>query len=371
MSQLVQAEPPIQPEPTPGTPNNQYNPPSTEPEPEQELPVWLTIDQVNDQYLSDLSVPYQFTDQMLTFKGRTNILDAVIFIRLSSNPNVVYTTYSYNDSGYWQWSNPYSLDFGSHFLEITAMSPRDPSINTTESLYFDVVPEILVEPEPEEPEVSGVEPVEPEIPEPEEPVVPSEPVIQPQEPIIPIIPGYKPGELEAPYDIFGLNIEILNKNNSLYPNDQLKTKIDFQYFGQQENQLLNLKFYVLDNQQQIIMTADQPVLIEKRLIFFKNFETSFTIKPGRYTIIVEFEYNGQIIQSSQNFFVKKQPLLGVLPLIVLSFSDIEISLLLIIITSLLFIFFFILFYYDQKRGDKKYNKITVEDLIKQHYFDIK
>jgi hypothetical protein len=366
MTLVVQEGPTIQPEPPSQEGPSQYNPPSTEPEPEQEFPVWLNITQVNGQYLSDLTIPYQFNEQTLTFKGQTNIIDAIVLIRLNSNPNITYTTNIYSEDGYWQWTMPYSLDFGFHSMEVVGMSPADPTITATADLDFEIVKEIIP---PEEPEVPLEEPELPLLPkEPEEPLPPIPPI-----PIEPVYP--EPGEISPfpeVYDFYSLNIKVLNRGKFLYPKEKLETETDLRYFGGKEMQLVDLKYIVLNEKQEIIMEATQQAAVEERVIFKKNFITAFTIKPGRYTIIVELEKDGSIIQSSDSFFVKKSPLQEPYPLFFLGSLDIGLnSVFLIIVLSGLFILFFLLLYWEERKSNKGEKKISVEDLANQHYLDIK
>lgn len=368
MALLVESPPPVEPEQPPAQPPSQgnYNPPTQPPPREQEFPVWIEIQQINSQYLDDLIPPYQFTDRILTFQGKTNVNDAIIFINLNDNPNVTYTTLVYNLDGDWQWTTPYTLAVGEYNLNVVAINPADPTIYAQTNLTFQIV-EQIIPPEVIPPPPLAPTPVIPPTP-PKPPVVP--PVFKPPLPPLPI-PGVIILTPSGKYEFYSLNIRVLNKNKIIFPKDKLKTEVVVNYVGETERQLVDLKFYVLDQQQKIIMEASQPVMLSKQLIFEKNFITSFTINPGRYTIVVEITKNGKIIQSSDYFIVNQPPLFKpyIISLAILPIDFGQYLILLIIILSLIYIIFFIFLYWDKVRADQRLRKITIDDLIKGHYLD--
>jgi len=360
--------PPIQPEQPTIPSQGNYNPPTQLPPEEQELPVWITINSVNNQYLTDLTIPYQFTDRILTFKGQTNANDAVIFIQLNDNPNITFTTNVFNEDGYFQWTTPYVLALGDYTLEVLALNPADPTITATVSVYFQIVEQIL----PPTP----LPPPEEEIPPAPEIILPPPTEIIPPLPGVVIPPAYpkpKPGVIvpgpKGEMDFYSLNIKVLNKNKSLYPKDKLRTEIEAHYFGGKEIQTINLKLIVLDENQQIIMETEQLVALIDKIIFNKNFLTSFTIKPGRYTILVEFTKDGKTIQSSDSFYVLPPPLLK--PYLwggwTLEYGP-DFIILTIILSGLFILFLLIL--YKEKRKTEEEKKITIEELVQNNYLDI-
>lgn len=351
-----------------------YNPPSPQPPQEQELPVWLKINTINDQYLSDLTIPYQFTDRMLTIKGQTNVNNAVIFIKLSDNPNITYTTNIYNEDGYWQWLTPYILPLGNYTLEVLALNPSDPTITTTNSIYFQIVEQII----PPPPVATTTPPIIPPVTPPVQPPV-----------IPPTIPGeiIPPSEYQPPFfpepqgipiigpkgeiDFYSLNVKILNKNKSIYPKDKIQTEIEARYYGEKKNQKLELKFIILDENQKIVTETIQPVTLTDRIIFDKNFLTDFTLRPGRYTIIVELIQDGKIIQSSDTINVLAHPLIKPIYLMGEIESTFGSQLLnLLMILSGIFILFLLGLFIESKRSQIKKEKLLINDLINKHYIDL-
>jgi len=384
-SLTVQAESPIQPEtPTQPTPSQgNYNPPSQPPLPEQPFPVWVNITQINNQYLSNLLLPYQFTDRILTFRGQTNVLDAVLFLNVLDNPNITYTTNIYNQEGFWQLTIPYTLPVGEHTINVVALNPHDPTITSQTSLTFEIVDQILppVQPEAPQPPIPPPAPVPPPLPEtptlpptlgPEAQPTPGE--IIPTRPLpgqVAIVP--QPGivilDEEGQPEIFSLNIKVLNKNKLIFPKGRLETEVELYYFGKKTWQIMDLRFLVLDSKQQIIMDSKQEVAFRDHLVFSKNFLTSFTITPGRYTIVIELTKNNHLIQANDFFLVSALPLFkpSALGLGEINFTG---NLFLMVSLSFISINFFILLYLESLRKRKNNRKIKTNDLINSHYINL-
>jgi len=365
MSQLVQAEPPIQPEPTPGTPNNQYNPPSTEPEPEQELPVWLTIDQVNDQYLSDLSVPYQFTDQMLTFKGRTNILDAVIFIQLSDQPDIIYTTWSFD--GQWQWTTPYVLNIASYGIYIWAISPRDPTLIADQVINFQIV-KYIIPTEPTKPKV----PTEPEAPvEPGKPEIPTEPTtpIEPQKPEI-IYPEIVPGEtFQRAKEFYNLSVKVLNENHTLYPKDKIIVETDLIKLKPKEPQEIEIFYRITNENQEVILDFSRQNTIFYGLNYIEKFNTSFNTPTGKYFIEARLERDGKIFVANDYFIINEKPVRFWKIDIGINEHELAEALIIFILFLILLLAVFSLVMIDDYRKSQNEKHISEKELSKNDYLD--
>ena len=100
-------------------------------------PPTVEIDTLNYKNISSYGNPAQITERQPSFSGTTNIPYAKIILLLESGPIVSATTYA-NENGYWSWTDPETLDIGSHSLHVTAVDPNDESTTVSDDFYFEV-----------------------------------------------------------------------------------------------------------------------------------------------------------------------------------------------------------------------------------------
>ena len=349
---VIQPEEPSQPsQPSQGN----YNPPTQPPAQEQELPAWLTIDQINNNYLTDLVAPYQFNQTILTFKGQTNLNQAIIFIQLNDQPNVIYTTYV-GSAGYWEWVTPYNLNFAAYEIYVWGINPANPLYTAETRLGFEVLKEII----------------SPPLPPPATTTPPVIPPGYPQEVPVIIYPEIVPKEIYyQAKEFYNLNLRVLNKDHQLYPKDKLDLLVDIYKLKPKEKTTVELKFIIRDADQKILSLSKKDVTIENSLSFIQTFSTSFNIKAGEYTVEAAIEKDNKIFTTSDFFIVKEKPIYFMGSEITLTQQGLAKYLL----TSFLFLFLLLsvfcsLLIWDYWRSfaDKH---ISEKDLEKDDYLDLK
>lgn len=352
------------PPPSPTTPTapsqGNYNPPSQLPIREQELPVWLNINTINDQYLSDLTIPYQFTGQILTFKGQTNVNDAVIFIQLNDQPQIIYTTWA-NYNGYWEWTTPYSLNLSGYEIYIWAINPASPEITAEIRLEFQIVEQLV--PPPPIPPATTTPPIVPPI------TPPIEPPTQP--PTIIIYPKIVPKEIyRTAKEYYNLSIKILNKDKQIFPKDKIAVQTDLIKLKPKEAQELEITYLIKDSQGKIILEEKRHLTLPEATRFTQYFDTYFNIKPGKYFIEARIERDNKIFIANDYFIVNEKPIVFSSYELTITQQKLAKALIVSGFTLLIILIIFALLLINEYLKSFKEKHISEKDLTKDDYLDL-
>lgn len=280
-------------------------------------PPYLKILKIDNLEINNVSGPVRITNSLPNFSGQTNIRNAILFIELPSLGQRIFTTYA-NENGFWDWQSPLLLGQGRQTINITAISPADPRVRAGAFLSFEIISEkgVLapIKPpagqKPTSPPTGEITPPAPGLPG--QPSIPGQtatttpPVVPGQPPIIEPQPPIPPIEERVP-KLISLHLQVLNKDKKIYPKEKVLTKTEILNLGEEPLQFL-LKYDVVSPQGKIINTSQHDIDLETALTVGKDYQTSFTIKTGLYTIRVETEVEGVIFQSQDKFEVIEKPL---------------------------------------------------------------
>lgn len=341
---------------------------------EDNLSPYIKILKIDEKSLDELSGLPQIINNQPTFSGKTNIKNAILFIELGSLGGKIFTTYATNQ-GLWSWQTPVLLGQGNQTINITAFSPADTKIRASFFLSFEIISgEKLIPPYlPSQPQPVPPLPIQPpeiipgpsEIPTPTQPTTTTPPIIpgqsqppagQPSAPAQPQLttpPGQppQPPPLEERIKNFiSLNLQVLNKDKKIYPREKISTKTEILNLSKIP-QRINLKYEVISPQGEVINTSYIGVDLVNNPSVLKDYQTSFMIKTGLYTIRVETELDGIIFQSQDQFEIIEKPVVALPGGVVVNARQASEGLLAVsLILLIMLIYFLILLREEYKRS---------------------
>ncbi len=235
-----------------------------------------------------------------SFTGRSNMANAKIKIRVTGGPTII-GNITANSNGYWDWTAPKKLDYGSHVIYVTATDPDDEERDASDSQKF-----IVLEKEGEVPIVptTTVTPTQPgETPPPlpgEEPVVPEEP------------------EKTVPLEI---TIDVTNDDNLAYAGEtldlSLEIKKDPAYVPSQDQKIT---YSILDENRGVVDEWSEKISVDKGA-FQKEIKLPKLMKPGSYKIGASITADGITISSEDSFKVKERTLISLGGGFILTYSE--------------------------------------------------
>mgnify|MGYP001601833225 CR=1 FL=1 len=150
--------------------------------------------------------------------------------------------------------------------------------------------------------------------------------------------------------LISLHLQVLNKDKKIYPKEKVLTKTEILNLGEASLRL-KLKYEVFSPEGESISESYHEVDLITALTVAKDYQTSFIIKTGLYTIRVETEIDGVIFQSQDKFEVIERPLIK-LPgeVIITERQAAEGVLAISLILLVLLIYFLILLYREHKKA---------------------
>jgi len=100
--------------------------------------------------------------------------------------------------------------------------------------------------------------------------------------------------------LFDSNIVILNPNYKVMQSDLLKTKVELTPMGDKERMDVTLNYVIADAAGQVYLTQSETVLVEDKLIIYRNFGTGM-LPLGDYIVGLELVYPNGVAPSSARF----------------------------------------------------------------------
>jgi hypothetical protein len=101
---------------------------------------------------------------------------------------------------------------------------------------------------------------------------------------------------------FDSNIVVLNRNYKVSQGGELKTKVTLVPMGEVEKMDVTLNYVIKDYNGKVYLTQSETLLVEKKMDFYRNFETG-TLPLGKYIVGLELVYPGGFAPSSAHFEV--------------------------------------------------------------------
>ena len=223
--------------------------------------------------------------------GKTNLRDAVIFIEVSDFPGVFYTTHA-NVRGAWEFTVPQPLAYGFHHLQITAVSPIDPTLRAGATFWFQVVQIPLVPPGPP-------------------PGVP--PAISPPVPAVP--PSTLPVTTVPPSaELYDLRIEVPPSSAVVIPPSTLEVNTYITPLAPPPagEELTTLVYRILDGSGQTVAREERQVLLGEPATIPITFRQPARLAPGEYVVQVELQ-RGEVTYIASDRFRVATPTVTLLP----------------------------------------------------------
>ncbi len=218
------------------------------------------------------------------FSGTGNIANAEITFLISDSIVISASTQA-NFNGYWNWTVPVNLSYGTHTLFVNAADPLDPSRTASDSLIFRIFKE-----EDEEDRKK----------EKKETPVPPAGRIEPPAPEIPVKP-----EVEVPLD-FSLTL----KNNQVFQGKNLGTvlkikKLAEDYSGTEAV----VRYFVFDEKGEKKITLLENTVLERDKEIKNEIAIPKYFPGGKYSIQAEIIMNKYNVSREKNFEVLEVPVL--------------------------------------------------------------
>lgn len=226
------------------------------------------------------------------FSGTTNIANADISILINS-PTIISAQTVANANGYWSWTPPADLNFGSHTLYVTAVDPSDPSRTVSISFNFKIIKE---EDDDEEDGKNNTDKKK------QATIIVNQPLIT-----SPLDPETLPQEekVEIP-----LNFSLFLKNNEVFQGKDLETlihinKLDSVYEGTSAI----IRYTVLDEKGENKISVLENATLNSQKEIKKNINIPGYFKSGRYKVKAEIIFNQYNVSQDKVFSVVERPLI--------------------------------------------------------------
>jgi hypothetical protein len=255
----------------------------------------ITIDNTS---LSSFSGTPEISTRTPNFSGTTNIQNAIIDIQIYSGP-VVSATTNASINGYWSWTSPIELDYGSQTIYITATDPNDISQSAQTSLNFTIKEE---ENEKEKEKKKGHKTVPAPVPVPVSSTAPSAPA----QPTIPPTILQKPAE-SIPLEF---KISITNPDKIAYSGKDLNFNFEI---ARNDSSLKNtdVSYSIISADGKIIESWSENIsLSQKNQTLNKKTALSKFLNPGKYKIMALATVDGKTIAGEDWFQLKENPILN-------------------------------------------------------------
>jgi hypothetical protein len=268
------------------------------------------IQTINGKNFSSYHETPQLTDRTPRFSGTTNMANALITIDIIGETNIHATLYA-NSNGYWAWTVPDELKFGSYDIFVTATDPGDPTKTASDTKKFKIVEE---EHEKKPPSIPPVTP----------------PKVQP--PITP--PEIHPIEGE-------IRVEVNNPEKTVYTGEDLQTTLKIK-IDNKETRDMEVTYTITDKDGNVIMTWTEKVSVTEEKTIDKNVTLPKLIKAGAYKIEVKSNLDDKLLVSEDYFQVKEKVILKLGGGTTVTLTQIMENLSWLIIFSLLFLLLFLI-----------------------------
>lgn len=236
--------------------------------------------------LIDHSAVVSSTNRQPLILGTSNLPNATVEILLSGPTPLIGLTAT-NDNGYWSWSPPEKLDYGTYTIFVTVVDPADQSRKVTASLLFKI----------REPETDHHEEGETVSSSPSS--LTSAPPVQPAS----SVPQEKNSALS-------LSVYVHNPENIAYPGKELSFDVSITVSGNFSPQENVLKYWVIDEDRQVVFEGSDKVFISGDSKINEKLTLPGLIKPGRYRIVAGLTHQGALITGEDDFIVKEVPLVS-------------------------------------------------------------
>jgi hypothetical protein len=264
---------------------------------EETVPATCEIRTFNGRNIPGISGTPDTEDRKPEFSGTTNIASAQISITVTGDTAISATT-SANINGYWEWTAPEKLDYGNHYIIVTATNLSNPSYHATDSLLFQIDEEDEDEDEEEVPVTTTVSPPSPSAPSETVPAPDEQPSPAPEFPESP--------EVKAPLEF---SLDVKNPDGVVYPGEDLNAVLDISHIEKGKKDL-EIEFIIYDNKDNVIVTKKQ------RLVTSENEKVNISIgmpkliEPGKYKIMAKAVLEKYIIAAEYFFEVREIPLVS-------------------------------------------------------------
>lgn len=243
------------------------------------------ITQLNNTPVVDPAAILQTEDRTPTFRGSTNIMSAIVEIEVESNTPIFSETHA-NANGFWEWTVPTELAFGSHLLTVTSIDPLAPSRRHMSTLAFEVV-------RPAPTESNNDKDDEEDDNGHKKSSAASAPSSSTR------------SEISFP---FSLALQVSNPDAIVYSGQELKTRL---IVTAQDDLLLKnqtLKYSVADANGNVVYQFKTEKNLSGGAVIDQSLTLPRLLKNGRYKVIVETKSAGLTISAENYFQLQEAPL---------------------------------------------------------------
>lgn len=328
-------------------------PPKKEPKPWSELLVpnvgpgdrgLVVLENVYD-YKSGRGVPttdaqgrLKLSHRRPSFKGRTNIKNARIFVTVASE--VQYGTTAADEQGHWDWTTIIDLEDGEHAITIQAVSPEDGTLTDTRSYNFVITSdEIQAVP----PGGTGAPPATIEWPS--------------------GTSGQSAADIITQY-LYSVDVSVEQPpDQPLTSTQQLDVKTDIISFSPETISEVNLNFHIYNSLGEKIYSEKKTVVVKDKLTDLSRLVVPQGLPADTYIVAVELSEGGQIFVSTEIFEIHSPVLLST-PALTVSAADLALALRVIsaLLAGLLLLFAW-LTYQEYRRVQRALRRIVDHDLL--------
>jgi len=288
----------------------------------------------------------EITDRTPQISGITNLVNAQIEIALYTGPIILGNTTA-NSNGYFSFTVPDNLNYGTHTIFATARDPIDPNRFKQTSLQFIVKEEAVAEEEKTDAEKLRFTPAE----------------------IIPL--DKSSGTLEAvPVWPFHFSLEIKNYKKIAYLGQDLVFNIRL-YDPQKDTDLsaIPLKFQIFDTKGKVVWEGKETQNFLKNLILTKSIPLSYELKTGIYQLKVTtaLQNTSYSLSAEDSFTLKERPIIEVGSFSATATGILNYAGWILFILVLILLFFLTLLYIEHQLALRALVQITEYDLKKGEY----
>lgn len=269
----------------------------------------------NGENAENASETFETTDRTPLFTGVTNIPSAIVQIVLQSDPVYTATVFA-NVNGYWEWSVPASLSFGSHTLTVTATDPNDSSRTSTDIFTFNVVKR------------SGNTTSEK----------------RKRDTAVPVTEEIQKLLETKPFLDFSLSLK--NKDGVVAQGDELITAIEILSVDSKHNDTnVLVKYNVLDKEKKLVFFQTKETFIHAGRSIEERIAIPLYMQAEEYSLAVEFLFSDMTVSKVVSFRITELPLFKLSTGETITYADFVRNLgwlaLLILIILLIWIFLFL------------------------------